>query len=150
MVERVWTEPAAPVTGQPIRIVSRVSNRGQQATPGGVKIRVGYALDGQLATWGEINGPLAAGASVEVPHAGPGATAGAVGAHVIVAIVDVVGLIGESNERNNQRLIQVAVTPPPPPAPPPPPTSVDLDANRLAALHQLDRRFRLASEDPGP
>ncbi|MDD5462557.1 MAG: DUF1929 domain-containing protein, partial [Methylococcales bacterium] len=45
---------------------STVKNQGAVATPAGVAIGVAYSVDGVQHTWGGVNGPLAAGASVTI------------------------------------------------------------------------------------
>ena len=81
---------------------SIVKNQGKAATPAGVFVGVGYSVDGVQKTWGGVNGPLAAGASVTIDSSsGGGAYAVPSGTHTITAFVDDVNRIAESNETNN-------------------------------------------------
>src|SRR2546429_9512463 len=41
-------------------------NQGTAATPAGIAIGVAYSVDGGYRTWGNVYGPLAAGASVTI------------------------------------------------------------------------------------
>ena len=80
---------------------STVKNQGTAATPAGVIIGVGYSVDGVSETYGQVIGPLAAGASVTIgtngaPYIIPNGT------HTIMACVDDVNRFAESNETNNQ------------------------------------------------
>ncbi|WP_370690510.1 Ig-like domain-containing protein [Nitrosomonas sp.] len=80
---------------------STVMNQGTAATPAGKVIGVGYSVNGNFRTWGNVSGPLAAGASVTIgtkggPYVIPNGT------HTIMADVDDVNRFVESNETNNQ------------------------------------------------
>ncbi|MGZ3804856.1 MAG: CARDB domain-containing protein, partial [Pseudobdellovibrionaceae bacterium] len=80
---------------------SVVKNQGAGATPSGVVIGVGYFVDGVYRTWGVVNGPLAAGASVTIQTNG-GAYLIPSGSHTIGAFVDDSQRFTESNENNNK------------------------------------------------
>ncbi|MDD5463322.1 MAG: CARDB domain-containing protein, partial [Methylococcales bacterium] len=80
---------------------STVKNQGTVATPTGVVIGVAYSVDGVQHTWGAVNGPLAAGASVTIGSDG-GAYTIPNGTHTITAYADDVNRFAESNETNNQ------------------------------------------------
>ena len=87
---------------------STVKNQGNAATPEGVAVAVGYSVDGKYKTWGGVNGPLAAGASVTIstngaPYVIPSGT------HTITAYVDDVDRFEESNESNNRISQSIAV-----------------------------------------
>jgi hypothetical protein len=78
-----------------------VKNQGLAATPAGVAIGVGYSVDGQNKSWGDVVGPLAAGQSVEIGTKG-GFYAIPQGTYTIAAHVDDAKLITEMDETNNQ------------------------------------------------
>jgi pectate lyase len=79
---------------------STVKNQGTAATPAGIAIGVGYSVDGVYRTWGAVNGPLAAGASVTIgTNGGPYTIPN--GTHTITANVDDNNRFAESNETNN-------------------------------------------------
>jgi hypothetical protein len=78
-----------------------VKNQGAGAQPSDVVIGVGYSVDGTQRTWGQVNGPLAAGASITIGTDG-GAYTIPNGTHTITAIADDVNRFTESNETNNQ------------------------------------------------
>jgi hypothetical protein len=80
---------------------STVKNQGTAATPTGTIIGVGYSVDGVWKTWGSVNGPLAAGASVTIGTGGAPYTI-PTGTHTINAYADDVNRFKESNETNNQ------------------------------------------------
>jgi Domain of unknown function (DUF1929)/CARDB len=79
---------------------SVVKNQGIAATPAGVVVGVSYSVDGVQQTWGIVNGPLAAGASVTIGTNG-GAYAIPSGTHTITAVADDVNRFAESNKTNN-------------------------------------------------
>ena len=80
---------------------STVKNQGTAATPAGILIGVGYSVDGEFRTFGIVNGPLAAGASVTLGTNGVPVTIPP-GAQTITAFVDDVNRFAESDETNNQ------------------------------------------------
>ncbi|MBS0425144.1 MAG: right-handed parallel beta-helix repeat-containing protein [Proteobacteria bacterium] len=80
---------------------STIKNQGAAATPTGVTIGVGYSVDGNYATWGDVTSPLAAGASVTIGTRG-GSYAITKGVHTVTAYVDDANRFAESNENNNQ------------------------------------------------
>jgi hypothetical protein len=77
-----------------------VKNQGNSATPVGIVVGVKYSVDGPGKTWGSVNGPLAAGASVTI---GTNGVSYAIpkGTHTITALVDDVNRFAESGETNN-------------------------------------------------
>ncbi len=79
---------------------SVVLNQGNAATPTGVVIGVAYLVDGVKQTWGVVNGPLAAGASVTIGTQG-GAYTITAGTHTIAVVADDANRIVESNKNNN-------------------------------------------------
>ena len=78
-----------------------MKNQGTAATPAGVFVGVSYSVDGAYCTWGGVNGPLAAGASVTIGSDG-GPCAIASGTHTITAFADDVDRIVEFDKTNNQ------------------------------------------------
>jgi hypothetical protein len=79
---------------------SVIANQGQAPTPSGVTIGVAYLVDGAKCTWGAVNGPLAAGASVTIGTQG-GTCPIASGTHTIAVVADDANRIQESNKANN-------------------------------------------------
>ncbi len=90
---------------------SVVRNQGNAATPTGVVIGVAYLVDGAKQTWGVVNGPLAAGASVTISTQG-GAYNIITGTHTITVVADDVNRIVESNKNNNTLSKTITVGPP--------------------------------------
>src|ERR1700730_1919318 len=66
---------------------SVVKNQGNAATPTGVVVGVSYSVDGAYCTWGAVNGPLAAGASVTIGSDGGPCTISP-GTHTITVFAD--------------------------------------------------------------
>jgi hypothetical protein len=108
VVDSVSVSPASPTAGQAVTFSSVVRNAGTAATPSGVVIGVGYRIDGTQVTYGTVNGPLAAGASVTVGTTG-GAWTATSGTHTLMAVADDVNRFNESNENNNTRSINFTV-----------------------------------------
>jgi hypothetical protein len=79
---------------------SVVANQGAASTPTGVVVGVAYLVDGQKCTWGYVNGPLAAGASVTIGTGGGTCTIPN-GTHTITVVADDASRIAESNKNNN-------------------------------------------------
>ncbi|MDD5633312.1 MAG: CARDB domain-containing protein, partial [Methylococcales bacterium] len=88
---------------------SVVKNQGTAATPAGVYVGVSYSVDGTYRTWGSVMGPLAAGASATI-NTGGGSYSIPTGTHTIMAYVDDVDRIAESNETNNQLSRSITVS----------------------------------------
>ncbi|WP_295625105.1 Ig-like domain-containing protein [uncultured Nitrosomonas sp.] len=80
---------------------STVKNQGTAATPAGVAVGVGYSVDGKYKTWGAVNGPMAAGASVIIGTNGTPYTIPD-GTHTMTAYVDDAERFAELDETNNQ------------------------------------------------
>jgi len=85
-------------------LYSTVKNIGNDPTPAGIKIGVGYTVDGVFKTWGTVLGPLAAGDSVEVGTTGPAYTLPD-GEHAVMAWADDVNRFAESDETNNKTTV---------------------------------------------
>jgi hypothetical protein len=83
------------------KFTSIVKNIGDEPTPPGIVIGVRYSVDGTAKTWGSINGPLAAGASVTIGTNGVSYTIPA-GTHTITAWADDVNRFAEYDENNNK------------------------------------------------
>jgi subtilase family serine protease len=100
-----WT-PATPIKNQLVTFSATIQNVGTAATPAGVIHGVGFSVDGTEVTWSDLyTGPLAPGASVTVTAnggpAGSNTWKATTGTHTILAFVDDVNRIVESNESNN-------------------------------------------------
>lgn len=108
VVDSVTVSPASPVAGQSVTFSAVVRNAGSAATPAGVVIGVGYLVDGAQVSFGTVNGPLAAGASVTVGTTSASWTAVA-GAHTITAVADDINRFAESSETNNSRALGLSV-----------------------------------------
>src|SRR6202035_540441 len=80
---------------------SVVKNQGTAATPTGVVVGVSYSVDGVYCTWGAVNGPLAAGASVTIGSDGGPCTISP-GTHTITVFADDVDRMVELDKTNNQ------------------------------------------------
>jgi hypothetical protein len=91
---------------------STVKNQGAGAIAAGTNIGVAYSVDGVYRTWGSVNGPLAAGASVTIGTQGGAYTIPA-GTHTVTADVDDINRFAESDETNNQLSNSITVGAPP-------------------------------------
>ncbi len=87
---------------------STIKNQGTTATPVSKAIGVGYLVDGVYQTYGTVNGPLAAGASVTIGTNGGIFTIPS-GTHTITANVDDLNRFAETNETNNQLNTSVTI-----------------------------------------
>jgi hypothetical protein len=85
-----------------------VKNQGLMETPPGVTLGVGYLVDGVNKTWGYVNDPLAAGASVTIGTNGGSFTIPN-GTHTIGAYIDDINRFAESDENNNQLALPITV-----------------------------------------
>jgi hypothetical protein len=110
VVDAVSASPANPVAGQAVTFSAVVRNAGNAPTPSGVVIGVGYVVDGTQVTFGTVNGPLAAGASVTVGTTNVAWTA-VTGPHTVTAVADDINRFTESNETNNSRAMSLTVDP---------------------------------------
>lgn len=107
VVTDISWNPASPSAGDGIVFSATIKNQGTGATQAGVINGVSFFVDGTQASWSDTNSSaLAAGASVTVTaNGGPGGSASvsaAAGSHTVMAWVDDVNRISESNEGNNQ------------------------------------------------
>lgn len=100
-----WT-PATPIKNQLVTFSATIKNQGTAATPAGVIHGVGFSVDGTQVSWADLYvSSLAPGASVTVTaNGGPAGSStwkATLGTHTILAFVDDVNRIAESNENNN-------------------------------------------------
>lgn len=106
VVTDITWSPVNPQAGNAVTLSATVRNQGTAATPAGTILGVGFQIDGAgTSLWSDnYTSSLAAGASVVLTV--NGGTNGAVwtaaaGTHSILAAVDDVNRIAESNESNN-------------------------------------------------
>jgi subtilase family serine protease len=106
VVTDISWNPASPATGNAVTFSATIKNQGTGATPAGVINGVSFSVDGTQVSWSDNNtSSIAAGASITVTANGgsSGSTwAATSGSHTIMAWVDDVNRIAESNENNNQ------------------------------------------------
>lgn len=120
IVTDITTSPASPLTGNPVVFSAVVKNQGTGATPAGTIIGVSFSVDGTQVSWSDnTSSSLAAGATVTLTaNGGPSGSAAwpaTTGNHTVLAWVDDVSRISETNESNNQYSESLAVTPSPMP-----------------------------------
>ena len=106
IVTAVSWVPSPPFTGKNLTFRATVKNQGSAATPAGTTLGVGFSVDGSAnIVWSASHtASLAAGASITLSADGglSGNTWKATsGIHTVVATVDDVNRIVESNEGNN-------------------------------------------------
>ncbi|WP_139903016.1 CARDB domain-containing protein [Clostridium thermarum] len=115
IVTDITTSPATPLTGNLVRFSAVVKNQGTGATPAGTIIGVSFFVDGTQVSWSDnTTSSLAPGASVTVTaNGGPSGSAtwtATTGNHTVMAWVDDVNRINETNENNNQYSKNIPVT----------------------------------------
>lgn len=115
IVTDITSTPASPLTGNAVTFSAVVKNQGTGATPAGTIIGVSFSLDGTQISWSDnTTSSLAAGASVTVTAtggpSGSATWAATTGNHTVLAWVDDVNRMSESNESNNQYSESMAVT----------------------------------------
>jgi subtilase family serine protease len=115
IVTDITSTPASPLTGNAVTFNAVVKNQGTGATPVGTIIGVSFSVDGTQVNWTDnTTSSLAAGASVTVTaNGGPSGSAtwlATTGSHTIMAWVDDVNRIAETDESNNQYSEGMAVT----------------------------------------
>jgi subtilase family serine protease len=102
-----WT-PASPGSGQAVTFTATVKNQGNAATPAGVILGVEFNVDGVQVSWSDTStASLAAGATRTLtansgPNGGVSTWTATAGTHTVMAHVDDVNRIAESNNNNNQ------------------------------------------------
>ncbi|MFN7131933.1 MAG: CARDB domain-containing protein [Myxococcales bacterium] len=107
LVTAVWTEPAEPRAGEPVRFFARVLNRGGRTT--GQHVGVAYFVNGQQVTWGAERA-LESGEALE-GFQGVGAWLAREGPATITAVVDDVDRFREGDEQNNGFELPLTVRP---------------------------------------
>ncbi|HXJ58831.1 MAG TPA: family 16 glycosylhydrolase [Verrucomicrobiae bacterium] len=117
-----WS-PANPAPGNGVTFSATIKNQGTAATPSGVIHGVLFSVDGTPVTWSDNStASLAPGASrVVTANGGPSGSStwtATAGTHTILANVDDVNRIAESNENNNTLSAPMTVGGATPPAPP--------------------------------
>jgi len=120
IVTDITSSPTAPLTGNATKFSAVVKNQGTGATPVGTIIGVSFSVDGTQVNWSDnTNSALAAGASITITATGgPSGSANwtaITGTHTVMAWVDDINRMSESNENNNQYSESMAVTPSPMP-----------------------------------
>lgn len=111
VVQSLACEPAHPKPGDEVRFVMTIANIGVAPTPA-VTHGVGVCVDGQIVCWsGSSSEPLAPGAtrrlSTNSGPAGKSTWTCTVGSFQVVATVDDINRIDESNEQNNRSSVLV-------------------------------------------
>jgi glucan endo-1,3-alpha-glucosidase len=109
IVSSLTWSPANPVPGDHVVFTAVVTNQGTAPTPAGTIVGVGFYLDGASAAnvWEDTDTTsLAPGASITLTATGGAASVNywiaTAGAHSVMAWVDDVNRITESNENNNK------------------------------------------------
>ncbi len=117
IVTNISTSPANPTSGQAVTFTATVMNQGIAATPSGVSIGVNFMVDGIPGSTSDNNIiSLAPGASVNLTAnlgagggSGPSTWLASVGSHTVLAQVDPLGRITESNKANNSLSITISI-----------------------------------------
>ncbi|MGF7144550.1 subtilase family serine protease [Anaerotaenia torta] len=107
VVTDILWQPADPAAGDAVIFSATIRNQGNGATQAGVINGVSFFVDGIQVSWSDNNSSaIPAGASVTVTaNGGPAGTAqwsATQGGHTIMAWVDDINRMTESNEGNNQ------------------------------------------------
>ena len=115
IVTGVSWSPSNPAAGQAVTISATIKNQGTGPTPSGVIHGVLFSVDGNPVNWSDNNtSSLAAGASVTLTaNGGPNGTStwtATAGTHTVLANVDDINRIAESNESNNTLSSSLTVT----------------------------------------
>src|SRR6185295_14728152 len=107
IVTSISWSPMSPVTGNAVTFSAIIKNQGTGPTPAGVIHGVEFLVDGVQVSWSDNSTTsLAAGATRTVtansgPNGGSSTWSATSGTHAILAHVDDVNRIAESNESNN-------------------------------------------------
>ncbi len=116
VVTAVGTAPATPTTGAATRFTATVKNVGTASTPAGTVAGVLFKVDGVSTAFSDTHtASIAPGASVTLTTnggtaQGPGGVwTATAGAHTILATVDDLNRIPESNDANNTRSVPLTV-----------------------------------------
>jgi hypothetical protein len=127
-----WS-PANPAAGQAVTFSATIKNQGMASTPNGVIHGVLFSVDGTPVTWSDNStASLAPGASRTVTaNGGPSGSStwtATAGTHTILANVDDINRMAESNESNNTLSTSMTVTSGG--APPAAPTNLSASAGK--------------------
>lgn len=105
IVTGITYTPATPATGNQVTFSATIRNQGAAATPNGVIHGIAFSVDGTVVSWADnYTTSIAPGATATLTaNAGPsGSTWTATsGTHTILANLDDLNRISESNETNN-------------------------------------------------
>ncbi len=121
VVTSVTYTPNPAHAGDSVLFSATVKNQGSASTPNGTVLGVGFSIDGGASYpySGYYTSALSPGSSVVLNASGGGSPGGywpaTVGAHTVVANVDDVNRIQESNEGNNLYTLNYSVLSVPPP-----------------------------------
>lgn len=115
IVTDITSSPASPLTGNTVTFSAVVKNQGTGTKAAGTIIGVSFSVDGTQVSWSDnTTSSLAPGATVTVTaNGGPSGSStwtATTGTHTVMAWVDDVNRISESNESNNQYSESLAVT----------------------------------------
>jgi len=138
IVTSISASPTAPVAGQNVTFNAVVKNQGTAATPDGTILGVAFSINGQIATWSDTSTTsLAAGASSTLTaHGGPTGAAtwsGPAGSYTVLANVDDINRIAETNETNNTISSGLVVASAPTVTPTPPAPASALTATAVSS-----------------
>ncbi len=106
--------PSAPTLGASVRFNATIKNQGNDATPAGAVLGIGFYVDGVVQAWWFTSASnLAAGASWNISsNDGPnaGIWLATPGTHTVTAIIDDASRIPEANEANNSLSLSTSLT----------------------------------------
>lgn len=108
-------EPSSAQAGEAVRFRATVANQGEAPTPAGDILGAAFRVDGTLVAWSDTStASLAAGESRVLtanggPNGGDGTWSFDPEADSVLAHVDDVRRLAESNNRNNQRTVALRV-----------------------------------------
>tara|TARA_Y100000589_G_scaffold299721_1_gene309342 strand:- start:393 stop:2657 length:2265 start_codon:yes stop_codon:yes gene_type:complete len=110
VVTQVNTSPATPKVGDVVSFTAVVKNDSGNDMPLS-KIGVAFRIDRKITAWGVVQKPLKAGQSITIKaNGGPQKTPTWISdgkAHELVAHVDDINRIAESNEKNNKMTVKI-------------------------------------------
>lgn len=141
---QLWTEPAAPRSGEAVNLGLHVSRQGGQQTLQDVAVR--FAVNGVTVGTGTVASlpPNETASSSAVAWTPPAA-----GSYVITAIIDPENQVEEVNENNN--MVSRTLSALPPAVDTTPPTIESFTINQGASVTQdLEVTLNLAATDPAP
>jgi hypothetical protein len=106
IVTAISWSPASPAVGSAVTFSATIKNQGAAATPGGIIHGVSFWVDGTQVSWSDTSTTSLAVGATRVLTANSGPTGSAAwtatsGTHTILANVDDVNRMAESNESNN-------------------------------------------------